>query len=52
MVHIAQVVKPVLDEINELAADHFGDILLDSDGSVYTVLEDYCDMAESMIRRN
>lgn len=42
----------IADEINELAADHLGDILLESDGSVYTVLEDYRDMAESLIRRN
>ena len=42
----------IADEINELAADLLGDILLETDGIVYTVLEDYRDMAEEMVRQD
>ena len=42
----------IADEINELAADLLGDILLEPDGIAYTVLEDYRDMAEEMVRQD
>ncbi len=34
----------VVDEINRIAVDVIGDVLIDSDGNTYTVLEDYEDM--------
>ncbi len=39
------------DEINELAADAFGDILLEADGDGYVVVEDYLDTAERLIKQ-
>lgn len=41
----------VADEINTLAADLFGDILLEDAGAAYAVLEDYRDEAEELLRR-
>ena len=34
----------IVDEINGIAADVIGDILIDGDGDEYTVIEDYRDM--------
>ena len=35
------------DEINEISADVFGDIILQKDGNVYTVIEDYAEVFEN-----
>ncbi len=36
-----RITDALADKINEIAADIFGDIILEKDGSVYTVIEDY-----------
>ncbi len=33
----------VADEINELAADELGDVILEDDGGIYVIIEDYLD---------
>ena len=37
------------DRINDLAAEHTGDILLEEDGGGYAVIEDYIELAESLL---
>lgn len=34
----------VIDRINEIAVDIIGDIIIENDGDIYTVIEDYVDM--------
>lgn len=38
----------LVDEINELAADLLGDVLIEEDGEGYTVIPDYREMVEAM----
>ncbi|MBQ9131252.1 MAG: TerB N-terminal domain-containing protein [Clostridia bacterium] len=49
--HIGKSLDVVADEINALAADLLGDILLEDTGAAYAVLEDYRDEAEELLRR-
>ncbi len=42
-------VEVVADEINTLAADLLGDILLEEDNGIFTVIEDYRSIAEDLL---
>ena len=37
------------DEINDLSAEHMGDILLEEDGGAYAVIEDYIELARDLL---
>ena len=47
---LGKPIDVIADEINELAADAFGDVLLEDEGNAYVVLEDYRDVAETLLR--
>ena len=36
-----KMLDAVADEINGIAADVFGDVILEEDGSAYAIIEDY-----------
>ena len=38
------------DEINELAADMLGDIIIDDGDSGYCIIEDYRELVEAMLK--
>ena len=40
----------LIDEINTLAADLFGDILLEESDAGFAVIEDYREMLEALLR--
>ncbi len=40
------------DEINTLAADLLGDVLIEEDGTSFAVIEDYRDVAEALLRND
>lgn len=39
----------VADKVNEIAAEHLGDILLEEDGNGFSVLEDYTDTVKELL---
>ena len=41
----------VADKINEIAAEHIGDILLEENGIGFSVLEDYREIVESLLKQ-
>ena len=38
---VGKMVDAMADEINEIAADMFGDVILEEDGGTYVIIEDY-----------
>ena len=43
--------EAIADEINELAADELGDVLLEECGGGYSVIEDYRELVENMYKK-
>jgi hypothetical protein len=44
---ISEIPDAIVDEINEIAADVYGDIILEKLGAAYTVIEDYREVFEN-----
>ena len=40
----------VADEINDIAADLYGDIILEDDGDIYRVIDDYAEDIRNLIK--
>lgn len=45
----SKMLDALADEINDLAAEHMGDILLEENGGFYTVIEDYTDAVQAIL---
>lgn len=47
---IGKMPDAIVDEINEIAVDRFGDILLEDTGDGFAVIEDYTDLLDELIQ--
>ena len=46
---LSKLLDALADEINDLAAEYMGDIILEENGGFYTVIEDYTDVVQAML---